>query len=101
VFSATATVVTANTTVATGFRQFYDPTAGTFTLSAPAAPIVGQVFGVKNVSASVTNVTISGNGNTIVNPVAKTVGASFTFGGAYAGCDFQFDGTKWVDVGIT
>lgn len=100
-FAATSVIAVGLTTVAKGFRQFYDPSGGTFTLNAPAAPVVGDVFGVKNVTTDVTAVTISGNGANIVDPVAKTLGASFSFSGAYAGCDFQYDGTEWVDVGLT
>jgi hypothetical protein len=100
-FAATSVIAVGNTTVASGFRQFYDPSGGTFTLKAPLAPVVGDVWAIKNVTTNATNVTVDGNGNNIVDPVAKTLGATFTFGGAYAGCDFQYDGTDWVDVGLT
>jgi hypothetical protein len=97
-----STILTANTTAAEqNLRLLYSPAGGTFTLSAQAAPYTGALFGVKNVNASATAITVSGNGTNIVDPVAKTLGASFTFGGAFAGCDFLFDGTNWVDIAIT
>ncbi len=96
------TIITATTTASEhNLRLLYSPAGGTFSLLAHTAPTIGDMFGVKNVNASATAITVSGNGINIVNPVAKTLGASFPLGGAFAGADFVFDGTNWLDIGIT
>lgn len=89
------------TTVLPNIRQRYNPSGGTFTLKAPAAPALGDQFGVKNVNASVTAITIDGNGNNIVNPATHALVATFLRGGAFTGVDFVFDGTNWLDIGVT
>jgi hypothetical protein len=50
---------------------------------------------VKNVSTDTTTVTISGNGSSIADPVALSLGASFTVGLSMIGIDFQFMDSAW------
>lgn len=79
-----------------GDLVLYDPSGGTFQIDAPASPVKGDRFAVKNVTTDVTGVTISGNGNNIENPLASTLVASYSLGVALGAIDYLFDGTNWV-----
>lgn len=98
--SVSSTVVIALTTATLGQIVRYDPTAGTFTINAPAAPATGDKFGVKNQSADLTAITINGNGNMIENPLASfALLASFaTFSGDGIAVEWVFDGTEWLAI---
>ena len=90
------------TVTTTGFpftRILYDPTAGTFTLSAPASPNTGDRWAVKNVSSSAVAITISGNGTTIESPlVSFALAASFALGSDGVAVTWEFDGTNWLVI---
>lgn len=75
----------------------YDPSGGTFQIDAPLAPVRGDRWGVKNETANLTAVTISGNGNNIEDPtVSFSVAASFSLSGDGIGVEWEFNGTNWV-----
>lgn len=81
-------------------RVTFDPSGGTFQIDMPASPIFGDRVGVKNVTASVTAVTVSGNGANIENPASLgTAAASVSVGGAGVFATWEFDGTRWGVVG--
>jgi len=93
------TAITATDTAEAGERVLYNPTGGTFQISAPASPVIGTRFAVKNRSASVVAVTISGNGNDIEDPTASfAVAASFTLAGDGIAAEWEFDGTDWLAI---
>lgn len=80
-------------------RVPYDPSGGTFTINAPAAPVQGDRWGVKNETANLTIVTINGNGNNIEDPTASfALAANFTLSGDGIAAEWEFDGTNWVVV---
>lgn len=82
-----------------GARVVYDPTGGTFQINAPAAPVAGMTFRVKNASADGTAVTISGNGSNIEDPIASyTLAASFTLAGDGIAVTWEYDGVAWLVV---
>ena len=83
-------------TAKVGENVLYDPSGGTFQITAPASPALSQRWAVKNVTTDVTVITISGNGTNIQDPATNTVVASYTIGGAFVSLDFAFDGTNWV-----
>lgn len=90
-----ATVI-ANYTSAAFERVLVNPSGGTFTVSAPASPVTGDRFGVRNVTSNTTALTLSGNGKNIENPSDPSkYGATFTFGGPGWGFDWEYDGTNW------
>ena len=94
-----SSAITSTDTSQTGERVLYDPSGGTFTINAPAAPSLGARFGVKNRTADTTVVTISGNGNNIENPTASfALAASFTLTGDGISAEWEFDGTQWLAV---
>jgi hypothetical protein len=74
----------------------YDPSGGTFQIDAPAAPIAGVRWSLKNVTIDVTAITVDGNGNSIENPTSSTLGASYSLAGALVSVDYIYDGTNWV-----
>ncbi len=81
-------------------RVAFDPTGGTFQIDMPATPTIGDRVGVKNVTASITAVTVSGNGANVENPASLgTFAASVSVGGAGVFATWEFDGTQWVVVG--
>ena len=82
-----------------GARVIYDPTGGTFQINAPAAPTAGNRFGVKNASASITGVTLSGNGANIEDPtVAFALAASYSLSGNGVAVTWEYDGVAWLVV---
>lgn len=91
------TVKVANFTASIFERVLYDPTAGTFTILAPPNPVAGNRFGIKNVSADVTAITVGGNGNNIENPtVSFALAGSFLLGSDGIGVEFEFSGSVWL-----
>lgn len=89
--------VTANETGQVWTRIYYDPTAGTFQLDAPALKQIGDRWGVKNVSADVTGITISGNGSNIEDPTASyALAGSFSLVGDGIGAEWEWDGNAWI-----
>lgn len=94
----TATIFVSATTANVDDRVRYDPTAGTFVISAPAAPVNAERFAIKNMSINLTAITVSGNGNNIEDVTAGTFGATTLVTGAAIAITFQFDGTQWLIV---
>ncbi len=91
--------VTTTTTGRPFERIYYDASGGTFTLNAPASPIAGTRWGVKNVNSDATAITISGNGNSIEDPLASfALAASFTLGSDGVSVTWEFDGNNWLVV---
>jgi len=80
-----------------GALVLYNPAAGGFTINAPASPVAGERWSLKNVTVSVNAMTVSGNGNSIETPDGVLL-ASFVIGIAFAGLSYLFDGTNWVAV---
>ena len=103
----TDTIHTADTTAYYRERVRYDPTGGTFTISAPTgvngtgegAPKPGHRWGVKNTGTDATAVTIAGNGANIEDPASPgTYAASISLSGAGRSVEWEFDGTNWIVV---
>lgn len=74
----TGAAKTAGFTASAGDFVRYDPSAGTFTLIAPASPSNGDRWAVKNVTADTTAITVDGNSNDIENPNGPFNITSFT-----------------------
>lgn len=72
VVNAAAATVTAQN----GQRVYYDP-ATTTQVNAPGAPVQGALFAIKRAAYDGSNVTISGNGNSIEVPAGTGLAASF------------------------
>jgi hypothetical protein len=87
--------VAANTTISVGERQAYDASGGTFTLSAPTSPNPGDEFGILEDADDGTDITISGNGETIWDPVTEALVSSFDFGGAGISLHYLYTGAGW------
>ena len=69
------------------------------TFAAPAAPSLGDRWGLKNRSDDTQDVIVSGNGNDIEDPLAScAVAASFTLSGDGISVEWEFDGTQWLVV---
>lgn len=94
VFSA-AIATTAVTAVINEIQR-YNP-ATTFTMDAPASPSVNDEFSTKNVTTSIVNITLDGNGNNIEGPTSNgAVAATVQVGGAGGeSLKFKYDGTDW------
>lgn len=93
------TAITSTDTAAAGERMVYDPSGGVFTLNAPAAPAIGDRWGVKNRTSSAAAITISGNGSNIESPTASfSVSASFSLIGDGIAVTWEYDGTQWLVV---
>ena len=93
------TSITATDTAVAGERMIYDPTGGTFQLNAPASPVIGTRWAVKNRSTSTTGITISGNSNSIENPASGyAVAASFSLAGDGISVEWEYDGTQWLVI---
>jgi hypothetical protein len=94
-----ASAIIASDTADSGERMIYDPTAGTFTLTAPSGPSIGDRWGVKNRSSDVTAITIAGNGNNIEDPtVSFALAATFSLVGDGAAVEWEYDGTQWLVI---
>lgn len=74
----------------------YDPSGGTFTINAPANPVLGDRWAVKNTTTDTTSVTINGNGNNIEDPGAGAIVASYGLATALVSLDYLYDGTNWI-----
>jgi len=97
-FSPSA-VITGAHTAGPFERVRFDPSGGTFTIMAPPSPTPGDRWGVKNVTADATAITIDGNGTSIEDSAAGfSVGASFSLGGAGVAVEWEFDTSAWVVV---
>ncbi len=94
----TPTVFIIGTTANVGDRVRYDPTAGTFVLTAPAAPVTGDLWAIKNMVTDLTAITVNGNGNNVEDVTAGTFGATTSVTGVAIAITFQFDGTQWLIV---
>lgn len=94
-----AAAIVATDTADAGERMIYDPTAGTFQISAPASPVMGTRWATKNRSADLTSITISGNGLNIENPTASfSLAATFLLSGDGISVEWEYDGTQWLVV---
>ncbi len=90
------TAVTATDTANLGERMLYDPSGGTFTLNAPASPVIGSRWAVKNRSTSIVAITIGGNGSSIEDPTSSfSLAASFSLSGDGISTEWEYDGTQW------
>ena len=96
--SKPGTIVTAVRTATIGELVLYDPSGGSFTISAPGTPVLGDRFAIKNTTTDVTALTIDGNSKNIEDPGTSTLVPSFSLGVAFIGLDFLFDGTNWIIV---
>ena len=93
------TAITVTDTANLSERIVYDPSGGTFTLNAPASPVIGSRWAVKNRSSDITAITISGNGSDIENPTASyTLAASFSLSGDGISTEWEYDGTQWQPI---
>ena len=83
-------------TAVTGDFVKFDPSGGTFTLTAPSSPAVNDRIGLKNVTTSSLAITISGNGNDIEDAAAPGSGSlSVSMSGPGVSLIYQYDGTQW------
>lgn len=90
------TVKTTNYTGNSWEHIKYDPSGGTFTITFPPSPSIGDKIGTKNVTASAISITVNGNGNNLEGPLAPgTTAASVSVGGAGRSLIWQYDGTVW------
>jgi hypothetical protein len=90
------TVKTTNYTGNSWEHIKYDPSGGTFTITFPPSPAIGDKIGTKNVTASAISITVNGNGNNLEGPLAPgTTAASVSVGGAGRSLIWQYDGTVW------
>ncbi len=95
--TATVPVIAAHTATV-GELVTYDPTAGTFTITAPASPTAGDGFGIINETSNTTLVTVAGNSNNIGDPGNATPGtpvSSFTYAVAFGYIFWRFTGGDW------
>ena len=92
------TVQVGAVTATIGRLVLFDPSGGTFQIDAPAAPVAGDRWALKNTTIDATAVTIDGNGNSIEDPNTSTFLASYSLAGALNSIDYLFDGTNWVIV---
>jgi len=94
------------TTAELGERVLYDPSnselldgSPAMTFAAPASPILGSRWAIKNRSASQEPVIIDGNGSDIEDPLASyAVAASFTLSGDGISVEWEFDGAQWLVI---
>ena len=92
-----STLKTANYTALAGERVIYDPSGGTFTITAPGSPATGASFGVKNTKKDITQITIDGNSNDIEDPIAEDFASTtFLLGVSLVSLVWVYDGTNWV-----
>lgn len=93
------TPITGTTTADPGERMIYDAGSGPFQLNAPASPVMGTRWGIKNLSNSVTAITVSGNGSNIEDPLVSFVlAATFSLAGDGISVEWEYDGTQWVVI---
>lgn len=91
------TPITATDTAELNERVLFNPTGGTFTINAPAGPTTGHKFGIKNVSADLTNITVDGNGANVENPLTSfALAATILVGGDGISLEWEYDGTQWL-----
>ena len=87
----------ANVTAEKFQRVIYDPTAGTFTITAPAFAVAGDRFGIKNITTNLTSITVAGNGVNIENPIGNFApAATVAVSGDGIGVEWEFTGTIWI-----
>jgi len=86
------------TTVSAQSLLLYDPSAsgGTHTIEAPASPVLGDRWAIKNTTISPVSVAIDGNGNPIEDPNTNTIIASYALAAGLVSLDYLFSGTNWV-----
>ena len=93
----TGSVSATSATLVLNQRLEYNPAAGQ-TYTFPASPSLNDKVSIKNVTTTITNITLTGDGtDDIENPNALgNIGNSFVFGGAAGeGLDFEWDNTAW------
>lgn len=74
----------------------YDVSGPTFTLTMPSSPSTNDQVGIKNVTTSITAITLSGNGNNVEDPFsAGSMSSSVSVTGAGVSLIYQYDGTAW------
>lgn len=95
----------ANYTALVFENVLYDASGGTFTVDAPASPLRGDLFGIKNVTSDITSITVDGNSNNIEDPrTSFSTSATVSVGVDGIGILWQYSGTEWLvlirDVGV-
>lgn len=87
----------ASVTASRGELIRYDDSAAGVQIDAPASPVFGDTFGVKEVAGTGLNVvTISGNGVNIQSVSPEAYVPNFGYGVAFGCLIYRFDGTKWI-----
>lgn len=86
----------ANYTALFNERVLYDPSGGTFTITAPVTPLTGEQWAIKNVTTDTTSITINGNGNNIEDPLGPAFVASYAVNITLISVIYMFDGTNWI-----
>lgn len=96
--SISTTIITSVTTVEPGQILRYDASAGTFTLAAPSTAniMISSSFSIKEMAGDATAITVSGNGNSIQDPVTGALAASVSVVAPFATTSWFFDGTNWL-----
>lgn len=89
--------ITGATTAAAWQRVLFNPSGGTFLITAPPTPATGDQFGVKNLTTDLTGITVGGNGSSIEDPDALGTVAATTpaFSGAGRSVVWEYNGTDW------
>ena len=96
VYPTTIPVIAGPYTASSGERVPYDGAVLVgFTINAPAAPSLGDRFGVKNIGLGVTVMTLDGNGSNIENPLLSVLGGSFTAGVSLFGAAWEYMNGVW------
>ena len=89
-------VKVANHSALFGELVLYDPSGGTFQIDAPGNPIEGQRWALKNVTTSVTAITIDGSGNNMEDPNISALSNNFMIGAAFVSLEYIYTGLIWV-----
>jgi hypothetical protein len=92
----TGAAITASYNAAAGEHVRYDTSGGTFTVSMPASPSANDRVGVVETAGDTTVLTVSGNGNNIVDPTTTSVGSSATVSSAYGSVVWKWDSVDSV-----
>lgn len=88
-------LATANCTASAGETVRYNASGGTFTITAPASPKIGDRWGIKEGANSAALVAINGNGNLIEQPLIGQLATAFAWRKPYSAIEWQFDGVQW------
>lgn len=94
-----APAITGSYNASLGERIPFDPSSGNVVINAPSSPGEGDYFGVKNITADTTNITVSGSGKSLEHPIeAFNLTSSVSFGGDAISIVWEYTGSEWVII---